>query len=100
MRSDWKITCYKPERQGVFSFPGGVKFAATFSSKEECGILLYGPKGKEVRIPFSPEGQRGNLYGIIIEGIDTAKSLCALGLYCKLHNLRLRRQQHPRCYTE
>ena len=73
MRSDWKITCYKPERQGVFSFPGGVKFAATFSSKEECGILLYGPKGKEVRIPFSPEGQRGNLYGIIIEGIDTAK---------------------------
>lgn len=72
MEQHFKITYYIPEKQGVFSYGTGYRFAAEMPHKEECGILLYDKNGQELRIPFSEEGRQGTLYGIQIEGGDIA----------------------------
>lgn len=68
MKSDWNITYFKPDRQGVFLAEGSVKFAAYLLTDKECGVVLYDKRGAEQRIPFKNEGKRGTLYGLLIEG--------------------------------
>lgn len=68
MRKNWKITYFKPDRQGVFPASDSVSFATDLMTDKECGVILYGRKGEEWRYPFSKEGKIGNLYGLRIEG--------------------------------
>lgn len=72
MEHHFKITYYKPEKQGIFSYGTGYRFAVEMSRKEECGILLYDKNGQKFKIPFSEEGKQGTLYGIQIEDGDIA----------------------------
>lgn len=67
MKSELKITYFKPERQGVFKITNGYSFALEAESDNECGVLLYANDGSKVRVPFSEEGRRGTLYGVRIE---------------------------------
>ena len=73
MRSDWKITFFKPDIPGIFPILNGIRFAAEFSGDEECGIILYESNGAENRLPFSKEGKRGLLYGMQIVGEGVLK---------------------------
>lgn len=66
----FKITYYKPEKQGVFSTDGGYCFATELKDGGESGIIFYKKNKEEFRIPFLPEERRGTLYGIKIEGDD------------------------------
>lgn len=68
MKSDWKITYFKPDRSGVFITDDEVTFAAELLTQDECGVILYDVKGNEQRFPFSDEGKCGSLYGMKIEG--------------------------------
>ena len=69
MRSDWKITYFKPNRQGVFSTENSVKFAAYLHTAKECGVILYDKQGTSYQIPFDPSQRYGMLYGLQIEGL-------------------------------
>lgn len=77
MRSDWKLTFFKPDIPGVFPIHNGIRFAAEFSGDEECGVILYESDGTENRLPFSPKGKRGLLYGMQIVGAGV--------LQCRYH---------------
>ena len=68
MESNWRVTYFKPDRQGEFFGGTSVRFAASMLTEEECGVILYDKNGREQRFPFSPEGKRGALYGLEIEG--------------------------------
>lgn len=68
MEENIKITYFKPEKQGVYPLNNGYAFSAECETAEKSGLLLYDQNGKTKRIPFSKEGKRGTLYGIIIEG--------------------------------
>ncbi len=50
MRSDWKITCFKPNKEGIFPTQNGVKLATACRSDKECGVILYGAKDQEIKI--------------------------------------------------
>ena len=73
MRSDWKITFFKPDIPGIFPILNGIRFAAEFSGDEECGIILDESNGAENRLPFAKEGKRGLLYGMQIVGEGVLK---------------------------
>ena len=79
MKSDWKISFFKPDTPGTFPIPNGIQFAAELCQGEECGVILYGPDGKEWKIPFSSEGKSGALYGVQIEGDGLLK--CQYNFY-------------------
>lgn len=70
MNSNWKITYFQPDTQGVFPAENSVKFAAYLHTDKECGVILYDSKGTQHRIPFGAEGRRGMLHGLEIEGTD------------------------------
>ncbi len=46
MKSDWKITYFKPDRSGVFIKENEVTFAAEFLTQEKIGVILYDREGK------------------------------------------------------
>ncbi len=68
MKNNWKITYFKPDRQGVFPAKDSISFAADLMTDKECGVVLYDHEGEAQRYPFSKEGQRGSLYGLKLEG--------------------------------
>ena len=68
MEANWRVTYFKPDRQGEFFGGTSVRFAANMLTEEECGVILYDQNGRELRFPFSPEGKRGTLYGLEIKG--------------------------------
>lgn len=68
MDQNLKISYFKPEKQGVYPIDGGYCFATEIQTTEECGVILYGSKGRKMRIPFSREGKRGALYGVMVTG--------------------------------
>ena len=68
MKPDWKITYFKPDKSGVSVTEREAAFAAEFLTQEECGVILYDPRGKEEKIPFSDKGKCGSLYGLKITG--------------------------------
>lgn len=72
MKSDWKITYFKPEQQGISLKKNSVEFAAYLHTDKECGVILYDKKGTQHRIPFQKEERQGSLYGIQVEGADLA----------------------------
>ena len=68
MEANWRVTYFKPDRQGEFFGGTSVRFAANMLTEEEGGVILYDQNGRELRFPFSPEGKRGTLYGLEIKG--------------------------------
>ncbi len=68
MKTDWKVSYFKPDRQGVSWDGNSVELAANLQTDKECGVILYNEKGVSQRLPFHEEGKRGTLYGIRIEG--------------------------------
>lgn len=68
MDKKWEISYFKPEAPGVFPIPNGIRLAAECSGEQECGVILYDTKGKQIKIPFSKKHRQGNLYGIQIIG--------------------------------
>ncbi|MBQ8596778.1 MAG: hypothetical protein IJ409_03205 [Lachnospiraceae bacterium] len=67
MTKDWKITCFKPDRPGVFYKENHVRFAADLGGSKDCGILFYDKNGESCKIPFSDAGTNGTLAGIEVE---------------------------------
>ena len=65
MNQKLNITYFKPEKQGAFPVDNGYCFATEIQSLCESGLILYSRNGKKIRIPFSAEGKRGALYGIL-----------------------------------
>jgi len=43
-----------------------INFAVSLNPREECGIILYGEKGKEVKVPFSEKNKIGNIYCMML----------------------------------
>lgn len=73
MKSNWRVTWFKPVRAGVVRTENSVSFAAELSESresEECGVILVDHEGESHRIPFRQEGRRGSLYGLKLEGED------------------------------
>lgn len=68
MKSDWKISFYKPDMPGTFPVENGMRFAAELYGDEECGVVLYEPDGRWWKVPFSSAGKSGALYGVEIRG--------------------------------
>lgn len=62
------ITHFKPEKQGAFPVDNGYCFATEIQSHCESGLILYSRNGRSLRIPFSPEGKRGSLFGVQVKG--------------------------------
>ena len=79
MESKWRVTYFKPDRQGDFFTKTSVRFAADMPVEEECGVILYEGDGREQRFPFSAEGKIGTLYGLEIEG--EGLSACTYNFY-------------------
>lgn len=79
MKQSWKITYYKPNRQGVRILPGCIRFAVDISNSKDVGLILYTPEKETLRFPFSSEGCRGTLYGIQVEGKGVAQ--CSYNFY-------------------
>lgn len=68
METNWRVTCFRPTKQGVVCTKNSVSFAAESVADKECGVILYDKEGNCYRFPFQKEGRRGNLYGLKIEG--------------------------------
>ncbi len=68
METNWRVTCFRPTKQGVVCTKNSVSFAAESVADKECGVVLYDKEGNCYRFPFQKEGRRGNLYGLKIEG--------------------------------
>ncbi|GFI70704.1 glycogen operon protein GlgX [Lachnospiraceae bacterium] len=68
MKTDWKISYFRPDRQGVYPSKDSVSFAACLLTDKECGVILYDSRGRQRRFPFKEEGKRGALHGLRIEG--------------------------------
>lgn len=68
MKTDWKISYFKPDRQGVYPSKDSVSFAACLLTDKECGVILYDSRGRQRRFPFKEVGKRGALHGLRIEG--------------------------------
>lgn len=68
METNWRVTCFRPMKQGVVCTKSSVSFAAELTADKECGVILYDTEGGSFRFPFQKEGKRGNLYGLKIEG--------------------------------
>lgn len=73
MKGNLDVSYYKPDRPGVFPFPGGVNLAVSHTGGEEGGILLKDAHGTVTKIPFFKEGRQGNLYGISLKGTQLEK---------------------------
>lgn len=73
MKSNWRVTWFKPVRAGVVRTKNSVSFAAELPEGrdfEECGVIVVDQKKESHRIPFQQEGRRGALYGLKLEGED------------------------------
>lgn len=68
METNWRVTCFRPTKQGVVCTKNSVSFAAESVADKECGVVLYDKEGNCYRFPFQKEGRRGNLYGLKIDG--------------------------------
>ncbi|MCI9096540.1 MAG: hypothetical protein HFI95_10190 [Lachnospiraceae bacterium] len=68
METNWRVTCFRPTKQGVVCTKNSVSFAAESVADKECGVILYDKEGNCYRFPFQKEGRRGNLYGLKIDG--------------------------------
>lgn len=68
METNWRVTCFRPTKQGVVCTKNSVSFAAESVVDKECGVILYDKEGNCYRFPFQEEGRRGNLYGLKIDG--------------------------------
>lgn len=68
METNWRVTCFRPTKQGVVCTKNSVSFAAESVADKECGVILYDKGGNCYRFPFQKEGRRGNLYGLKIDG--------------------------------
>ncbi|MCM1252581.1 MAG: hypothetical protein NC321_07150 [Clostridium sp.] len=54
---------------GVRFVPQGLHIAAVCENGAECGVILFDKKHKDgVRIPFLPEGRKGNVYAMLFKG--------------------------------
>lgn len=59
-----KITFFKPDTKVVNVTADGICFCTDQVSGSDCGVILYHQKQEALRIPFSEQGRRGNLYGM------------------------------------
>ena len=78
MKTDWKISYFKPDRQGVYPSKDSVSFAACLLTDKECGVILYDSRGRQRRFPFKEVGKRGALHGLRIEGEGVHNYTCLL----------------------
>ncbi len=69
METNWRVTCFRPTKQGVVCTKNSVSFAAESVADKECGVVLYDKEGNCYRFPFQKEGRRGNLYGLKGRGL-------------------------------
>lgn len=81
MEENWRVSYFKPARQGVVCNKNSVSFAAELSTDKDCGVILYDNKGESWRFPFQKEGKRGNLYGLKLEGKGI--NSCSYNYYVK-----------------
>lgn len=81
MEENWRVSYFKPARQGVVCDKNSVSFAAELSTDKDCGVILYDNKGESWRFPFQKEGKRGNLYGLKLEGKGI--NSCSYNYYAK-----------------
>lgn len=54
---------------GVYFVPEGLHISVICEEKTDCGILLFDKNHKNgVKIPFLPEGRKGNIYAMLLQG--------------------------------
>ncbi|MCM1087549.1 MAG: alpha-amylase family glycosyl hydrolase [Muribaculaceae bacterium] len=54
---------------GVCFIPEGLHISAVCEEHTDCGIILYDRRHKEgIRIPFPPDGRKGNICAMLLEG--------------------------------
>ncbi|MDR2889030.1 MAG: hypothetical protein LBV33_04220 [Lachnospiraceae bacterium] len=59
-----KTAYFKPERKGVYTVSDGICFCTDAVAGDNCGVIIYDEHDNTLRIPFSPKGRRGCLYGL------------------------------------
>lgn len=59
-RYEWKTG--NPYPLGATAVGEYINFAVSLNPMKECGIILYGEKGKETKVPFSEKNRMGNIY--------------------------------------
>ena len=45
METNWRVTCFRPTKQGVVCTKNSVSFAAESVADKECGVVLYDKEG-------------------------------------------------------
>lgn len=73
------IRYFKPDKPGITWTAEGCRIAAVCTDEAENGVILYPPRGKAVRIPFTEAGRQGSLCGMELAG--EGLSDCSYRLY-------------------
>ncbi len=75
MKATYSTKCGSPYPMGLSARQDAVNIVIEFpqSPLKECGILLYPADQQTMRIPFCEEYRIGNLYCVLIEGLDITK---------------------------
>ena len=55
---------------GINKVQNGLSIVSDIKGREECGVILYLPNGKEITIPFKKEFLVGGIYCLFVEGFS------------------------------
>ncbi|MCM1039149.1 MAG: alpha-amylase family glycosyl hydrolase [Roseburia sp.] len=81
MQRSFHVTVSSIYPLGVCFMPEGLHISAVCARGTECGILLFDRKHKNgVRIPFLPEGRRGGICAMMLQGYQDRN--CSYLFYC------------------
>ncbi len=74
MRKKWRIQAGVPFPLGASRLDNGnVNFAAALGTTEECGLILFGEDGQEVRLPFDRLAGNGDVVCMQVSGLEPGR---------------------------